>query len=111
MSTRSTITIYLDDLSDHVTLTDEGADAQWPTEVEVELDIKWYPAEPDVGIFSEQPEIVGTDYYLDGERFTDERKFVEALYQLVGEWCEEDQDALAELIANRIDNEELENDE
>lgn len=104
----TTTTIHLDDLSDHLQLTDEGANATFPTEVSIELEIKWYPAEPDVGIFSEQPEIVGTDYYLDGERFTDERKFVEALYLVIGEWCEEDQDAVAEMIASRIDNEELE---
>lgn len=100
--------INLDDLSDHLTLTDDGADAEWPTDIEIRLDVKFHPPEPDVGLFTSSPEITSTTYVLGDEQFAREDDFVDALYLVIGEWCEEDADEIAELIANRIENEELE---
>lgn len=105
---RTEQTIYLDDLSDHLQLTDEGASASWPRDAEIVLDVRWHPAEPDVGIMSEYGEIDGVTYYLDrNTKFTDEDEFVAALYAVIGEWCEEGPDAIKSMVANRIENEEL----
>lgn len=100
-------TIHLDDLADHVTLTDEGCDATFPSDVTIDLRVKWYPPEPDVGIDYSQPDIVGTSYTLNGQSFTDQAKFAEELYLIIGEWIEEDLDTLVEMLDNCVDNEDL----
>jgi len=100
-------TIYLDDLSDHLQLTDEGANATWP-KPEIELTLKWQAAEPDVGIMSDFAYPQDATYILDGQRFTDEGEFVDALYAIIGDYCEEGPDEIKSMIAARIDNEEIE---
>ena len=102
-------TIELDDLSDHVTLTEDADSSEWPA-ARIDLTVRWNPAERDVGIMSDWPEITRVVCVLDGEAFKDQAEFVAALYQRIGDDIEESQDALAELIENRIENEELGND-
>lgn len=102
-------TIELDDLDGYLTLTDDADTDSWPG-ASIELEVKWHPAEPDVGIFGEQSEIVRVHYWLGSTSYTDEDEFVADLYLAIGEDIEEGQDELAEMIRSRIDNEELEND-
>lgn len=99
-------TIELDDLKDHLQLTDEGEDATWP-EPRIELTVKWHPAEPDVGIFHNQPELTKVAYELDGEWFDQEAAFVAALYERISEFCTEGPDEIAGMIAARIENEDF----
>lgn len=100
-------TIDLSDLSDHVTLAEDADTDSWPS-MTIELTLKWNSAEPDVGIMSDYADITKVDYSLDGEWFTDKPAFIQELYNRIGDDIEESQDALAELISNRIENEELE---
>lgn len=109
MSTTTTETIELDDLKDYFQLTDEGADAEWP-DARMEVTVRWHPAEPDVGIFSEQADVGDVDYVLDGEYFSDQAGFVDALYALIGEWIEEGPDQVAAVLDRILDEEEFEND-
>lgn len=110
MSRTETHEIPLDDLSDHLQLTDEGANASWPSNIRIDLEVRWHPAEPDVGIFTSQAEILDETYYLNGVSYADQREFVDALYTVIGEWCEEGPDEIASMLTARVENEELEED-
>lgn len=107
MSNNEEHMIYLDNLSEILTLTDEGADATFPDDIDIALDVKWHAPEPDVGIDYSQPEITDVEYHLNGETFKDQAKFIDALYLIIGEWIEEDIDALTKVIDKIIDDEEL----
>ena len=84
---------------------DEASD--WPA-LSVELTLKWHPAEPDVGIFSSQPEITSITYFLDGDTFTDEATFVSAVYERIGDEIEDTIEAVAKVIRDQINDWEQE---
>lgn len=108
--TRSTHTIELDDLDGCLQLTEDADTDSWPG-ASIELEVRWHPAEPDVGIFSPQSELDRVTYWLDSVSYADEDQFVADLYLAIGEDIEESQDELKEMISNRIENEELENEQ
>ena len=81
--------------------------SNWPS-LSVELTLKWHPAEPDVGIFSSQPEITSITYFLDGETFTDEATFVSAVYARIGDEIEDTIEAVAKVIRDQINDWESE---
>lgn len=84
--------------ADHIADIDGDIDpTDWP-EAQLELTVKWYAAEPDVGIFSSTPEIVATDYYWEDVKFTEDTEFAAAVYATIGEHIELTQDGLLELI-------------
>lgn len=99
--------IEFDDLPGHLTLLDHADTDNWPG-ASVELDVVWYPAEPDVGLFEPMPEIVGEHYWLGSESFTSDEAFVAALYKAIGHEIEETEQCLLDMIRSRIANEELE---
>lgn len=100
---RTTQTVEID-FSDHIGETSFDADpATWPT-ASMELDVRWHPAEPDVGIMSEEAELVGASYSWQGEWFTDDSAFAAAVYSTIGEDIEMGEDGLLALI-RKIENE------
>lgn len=105
----STHEFEFDAFEDNFSLAvDEASD--WPA-LSVELTLKWHPAEPDVGIFSSQPEITSITYFLDGETFTDEATFVSAVYDRIGDEIEETVEAVAKVIRDQISDWEQEAEE
>lgn len=87
---------------------DEPSD--WPS-LSVELTLKWHPAEPDVGIFSSQPEITKVLYFLDGETFTDEDAFAAAVYAVIGDEIEDTVEAVTKVIRDQVSDWESEAEE
>lgn len=102
----STHELEFDDLPGHLTLLDHADCDNWPG-ASVELDVVFHPAEPDVGVFEAQPEIVGETYWLGSVSYRDETEFVKALYAAIGDQIEESEQCLLEMIRSRIENEEL----
>lgn len=80
-------------------VNDEFGD--WPS-MEVEMTVRWHPAEPDVGIFSSQPELSSIAYYLDGTRYLKEDEFVDAVYALISDEIEETREAVAKAINEQV---------
>lgn len=106
----STHTIKLDDIRDHLTIVSDDEGAEWP-EPYIEVTVRWHAPEPDVGIFSAQAEIMQVSYYLDSNppvRTDDQDAFCLALHKWIGDWIAEGPADLAELLDNRIENEEFE---
>ena len=96
----STHEFEFDAFEDNFSLAvDEASD--WPS-LSVELTVRWHAAEPDVGIFDKQPEIVKALYFLDGETFSDEDAFVAAVYDRIGDEIEETVEAVAKVIRDQI---------
>lgn len=78
----------------------------WPS-MSVELTYRTHPAEPDVGIFGTQFEVTRVTYCLvdasgEGEIFSDEDAFVDAVYALIGEEIEDTREAVAKVIRDQI---------
>lgn len=96
-----------DAIKDGLTLTDEGADATWPN-VSAELNIRWSPPEPDVGIFFAIPDIIGTTWFIDGEAFTDDDTFFAELHDRLGDFYEEGEDGIRRVTDQAINDAELE---
>ena len=92
------------DLTDILTTTDcfEGDASAW-SPLEVELEVRWHPAEPDVGIFSKQPEVTKIAYNFDGEWFDSEDDAAKAIVALLGFEIDEDQDGVAAAIRKAVD--------
>jgi hypothetical protein len=105
----STHEFEFDAFEDNFSLAvDEASD--WPS-LSVELTLKWHPAEPDVGIFSSQPECVKVLYFLDGETFSDEDAFAAAVYDRIGDEIEETVEAVAKVIRDQVNDWEHEAEE
>ena len=84
---------------------DEPSD--WPA-LSVEVLYKVHPPEPDVGIFSNQPEITKITYFLDGETFTDEDTFCAAVYDRIGDEIDATVEAVAKVVRDQINDWESE---
>ena len=99
-------TIEMDDLVDELSLLPDADAASWPS-IEITIDYKTHPAEPDVDIFNEQLEIQRVTYNLDGTDYRDEDAFVSALYEHIAGDIENDESTvrakIAEMRASAMD--------
>ena len=95
-------TIEMDDLVDELSLLPDADAASWPS-IEITIDYKTHPAEPDVDIFNEQLEIQRVTYNLDGTDYRDEDAFVSALYEHIAGDIENDESTVRAKIAAQID--------
>lgn len=91
---------------DHFTPVGEEF-GDWPG-MSAELRVKWHAAEPDVGIFEKQPEVVSMTFWLDSDTFTDEDAFAAAVYAAIGEEIEETAEAVTKAIRDQVNEWESE---
>ena len=96
-----TATIEIDDLENDLSCLPDADVASWPV-IEILIDYTTHPAEPDVGIFTEQIEIQRITYTLDGVDYSDEAAFIAALYERLAGDIEDDEAALRAKISARI---------
>lgn len=75
--------------------------SEWPS-LSVELTYRTHPAEPDVGIFGTQFEVTRVTYFLDGEAFSDEDAFVDAILDRIGEEIDATREAVVKVIRDQI---------
>jgi hypothetical protein len=95
-----TETFTFDDFEDQFQLeASKDIIAQWP-EMSVEFEYKFYPAEPEIGIFSRQLEINDTKYFFDNVSFGTDAEMAEAVYAHIESDIEEgENDVLREIRA------------
>lgn len=92
-----------------------GDDTVWPS-MSVELTVKWHPAEPDVGIFDKQAEVIRTTYCVvdssgEGSIYSDEGAFVDAVYAIISDWIEDTRETVAKVIRDQVNDWESEMEE
>lgn len=106
MSTVQTVEI---DLTDHLADYDGDADTSAWT-ASIELNVRWFPAEPEIGIFESQGEVTSAIYEWQGEHFTDDAAFASAIYSSIGQDIEIGEDALLAILRKIEDEVELTDD-
>ena len=95
-------TIDFDDFADSFDLAEDADVSSWPA-LEVVVTYETHPAEPDVGIFGTQVELVDTQCYIDGILCADVSAFGVAVYERICGDIEGDELAVHAAIKAKID--------
>lgn len=94
-----------EELPGQLQLTENAECDNWP-EMGMEIhDVKWYGAEPDVGIMSDYADDYSVTAWIGNRRWVNDLPgFAEALHDTIGRDCTEDTLELLQMLGNRCDN-------